>query len=286
MDNLFGDLEALGLGKTDNVEIFEETKETEQTSAKKEEHSVIEHKEEDFLFEKTMTCPVCQKSFKTKQVRVGKPRFIGTDSDLRPRFENVDTVKYDAVTCLHCGYSALMRNFNSITTRQIKEVKDNICKTFKGMENEAGSYSYEFAIQRYKLALYTGVVSHAKLSDRAFICLKLAWLYRGQIETLSKDTPNYDKVARDFAINELIFTKKAYEGFMMAITKEMPPFCGMDDITVNYMLSDLGRRCQDYENAERFGYSVISSKTATAKLKEKARVEIDLIKKCKESFNK
>lgn len=286
MDNLSFDLESLGLGKINALDIFEEEKEDDSSKRKKEEQAKPENKEEDFLFEKTMTCPVCQKSFKTKQVKIGKPRFIATDSDLRPRYENIDTVKYDVVVCLHCGYADLMRNFNSISARQAKDVKENIGKTFKGMTNEAGIYSYQAAILRYNLALYTGVVSHSKLSDRAYICLKLAWLYRGQIESLSKDTPDYDKVAREYAINELIFTKKAYEGFMKALIKEMPPLCNMDDITINYMMADLGRRCQDYENAERFAFSVIGSKTASAKIKEKARVELDLIKKDKESFKK
>lgn len=279
------DLESLGLGKINSVDIFEEEKE-EAVKEKQQETVSTGPKEEDFLFEKTITCPVCQKSFRTKQVKIGKPRFVGTDSDLRPRYENIDTVKYDAVVCLHCGYSGLMRNYNSISARQIKDVKENISKTFKGMVNENGPYSYPLAIQRYNLALYSSVVMHSKLSERAFICLKLAWLYRGFIESLSKDAPDFEKTAREYAINELLFTKKAYEGFMKAIIKEMPPICGMDEITVNYMMADLGRRCQDYDNAERFAYDVIASRTASAKIKEKAREEMAMIKKDKESFTK
>ena len=279
------DLEALGLGKINSVDIFEEDKE-ECVQEKREEHAVAEHNEEDFLFDKTITCPVCQKAFKTKQIKIGKPRFVGTDSDLRPRYENIDTVKYDAVVCLHCGYAGLMRNFNSISARQIKEVREKIGKTFKGMTVDNGPYSYQIAVQRYNLALYSGVVMHAKVSERAYICLKLAWLYRGMIENLSKDTPDFEKTARDYAIQELIFTKKAYEGFLMAIAKEMPPICNMDENTINYMVSDLGRKCQDYDSAEKLAYAVIASRTATAKLKEKARIEIDMIKKDRERHNK
>jgi len=205
---------------------------------------------------------------------------------LRPRYEGVDTVKYDAVVCLHCGYAELMRNFNSISSRQIKDVKDNICNTFKGITNDIGEYPYPVALQRYKLALYNGVVKHSKLSERAFICLKIAWLYRAQLESLPKDTIDYAKVARELAINELMFTKNAYEGFYKAISKEMPPICGMDETTVNYMLSDLARRCQDYENAERFAFAVVGDRTASAKIKEKARVELQIIKKEKASSNK
>jgi len=286
MDNLLFGLEELGIKKTNGVDIFQEEKGDNRPKTKIEEPTTSEQKEVDYIFEKTMTCPVCDKSFKTKQVKIGKARFISTDSDLRPRFEGIDTVKYDAVVCLHCGYAELMRNFNSVTSRQIKDVKENICSTFKGITNEIGEYSYPVALQRYKLALYNGVVKHSKLSERAFICLKIAWLYRAQIESLPKDMEDYAKVAREYAINELMFTKNAYEGFFKAIEKEMPPICGMDDTTVNYMLSDLARRCQDYENAERFAFAVIGSRSASAKIKEKARAELEIIKKEKASSNK
>jgi len=286
MDNLLFGLEELGITKTSGVDIFQEEKGDNRPKEKIEEAITPGQKESDFIFEKTMTCPVCDKSFKTKQVKIGKPRFIGTDTDLRPRFEGVDTVKYDAVVCLHCGYSEVMRNFTNISSRQIKDVKENICSTFKGITNELGEYSYPIALQRYKLTLYNGVVKHSKLSERAFLCLKIAWLYRAQIESLSKDSVDYAKVAREYAINELMFTKNAYEGFFKAIEKEMPPICGMDDTTVNYMLSDLARRCQDYENAEKFAFAVLGSRAASAKIKEKARAELEIIKKEKASSNK
>jgi len=52
------------------------------------------------------------------------------------------------------------------------------------------------------------------------------------------------------------------------------------------MLSDLARRCQDYENAEKFAFSVIGARSASAKIKEKARAELLIIKKEKASSNK
>ena len=37
-------------------------------------------KETDYIFDKTIKCDVCGKEFKTKQVRTGKARFVGTDA--------------------------------------------------------------------------------------------------------------------------------------------------------------------------------------------------------------
>lgn len=283
MDNMFSGLEELGLSNS-NMDLFGEEEEKHQSEIDKEKDKIEmpEFDENDYIFDKTMTCPVCNKSFKTKQVKIGKPRFAGTDTDLRPVYQGIDTVKYDTVVCLHCGYAALMRNFDSISPRQAKNIKENISKNFKGIAQGVGPYSYDIALQRSKLALYNSVVKQAKLSDRAYLCLKIAWLYRGALLNLDKNTPDYDKVAKEFAINELQFTKNAYDGFMKAIAKEMPPIAGMDEVTINYLMSDLGRRCHDYDNAEKFAFGVIGSRTAPAKVKEKARVEIEMIKKDKE----
>ena len=48
-------------------------------------------KETDYIFDKTIKCDVCGKEFKTKQVRTGKARFIGTDDILKPLYEGIDT---------------------------------------------------------------------------------------------------------------------------------------------------------------------------------------------------
>ena len=277
MDNIFSDLASLGLGGIGKTSIFEDE---EKESAVKEEVKVeTTVNEEDFIFDKTLTCPVCSKTFKTKQVKTGKPRFVGTDTDLRPRYEGIDTIKYDAAVCLHCGYGALVRNFTGVTVKQAKEVKTQISANFKGLVNEPGAYSYDAAIQRYKMALLTAMVIHSKTSERAYVCLKLAWMYRGMRESLDKDSADYAKIAKDCAINELSFTKNAYDGFTMALAKEMPPICGMDENTLNYMMSDLARRCQDYENAEKYAYAIVSSRTVQVKLKERARDQVALIRK-------
>ena len=60
-------------------------------------------KETDYIFDKTIKCDVCGKEFKTKQVRTGKARFIGTDDILKPLYEGIDTCKYDIIMCPHCG---------------------------------------------------------------------------------------------------------------------------------------------------------------------------------------
>ena len=74
-------------------------------------------KETDYIFDKTIKCDVCGKEFKTKQVRTGKARFIGTDDILKPLYEGIDTCKYDIIMCPHCGYAASLRLFGHHTEK-------------------------------------------------------------------------------------------------------------------------------------------------------------------------
>ena len=50
------------------------------------------------------------------------------DSDLRPKYQAMDSLKYDAVVCPNCGYAALNRFFNYMTDAQAKLIKANMVK--------------------------------------------------------------------------------------------------------------------------------------------------------------
>jgi len=86
-------------------------------------------------------------------VKIGKAKLIGTDLDLRPKYEIVDSLKYDVILCPHCGYAAMARFFQYITGPQAKLVRVNISQAFKNVEPKGDIYTYEEAIERYKLAL-------------------------------------------------------------------------------------------------------------------------------------
>ena len=67
--------------------------------------------EEEHIFDKTFTCPVCDQEFKTKMVKAGKVKLMDLDSDLRPMYQHMDPLKYDAIVCPNCGFAALNRFF-------------------------------------------------------------------------------------------------------------------------------------------------------------------------------
>ena len=265
MANIFSGLEALGLGGLSGMKLFEKEKKEEEKEAKP-----VEVKESDLIFEKTFICKVCDKEFKTKMVRTGKAKLLSQDSDLRPKYQTVDMLKYDAVVCPYCGYGALNRFFNSLSDVQTKLVKANICANFKGLKEGEEILTYDEAIVRHKLVLVNAVVKRAKASEKAYTCLKLAWLLRGKAETLPEDTPNLAQVKKELDEQEKEYIENAYTGFMEAFSKEQFPMCGMDEVTLTYLVADLARQIGKYDEALRMVARVLMIKNVSDRIKQKA----------------
>lgn len=278
--SIFSGLESLGLSKLKDVDLYEADKDTKEEQERKKQQTAEKPKlkETDILFDKTYTCPVCDNEFKAKTVRTGKVKLMTADTDLRPKYQMVDALKYDAIACPKCGYAALNRFFTYMTSGQSKLIRENISASFKGLDESMEVYSYDDAIARHKLALVNTVVKRGKISERAYTCLKLAWLYRGKAETLPKDTKDYDKVMEELKKEEDELISNAHEGFSTAFMKEQFPICGMDEMTATYLLADLARRSGKPEEANRWISRVITSRSASDRIKNKARELKELIK--------
>lgn len=268
MANLFDGLESMGLGKLSNIDVYESEETKKQGNSKSAQPQVTEA---DLIFDKTYKCPVCDKEFKSKTVKTGKVKLISADTDLRPKYQLVDSLKYDVIACPNCGYAALNRFFSYMTNAQAKLIKANISESFKGAPAEGDVLSYDEAITKHKLALINTIVKKGKLSEKAYTCLKTAWLLRGKRENLPQTTPDYDNVVKELSMSEHEFLLNAYEGFSEAFSKELFPMCGMDENTVTYLLADLARRVGKVDEAMRYVSKVIVSRDANERIKEKAR---------------
>lgn len=268
MGNIFAGLESFGLKNVDDVDVFQGNG-NEKGDGAKENEQKKEVTEEDLIFEKHYTCPVCENEFKSKMVRTGKVRLAGADSDLRPRYQGVDSLKYDAILCPKCGYAALNRYFSFVMAGQAKNIREKISTNFKYQPEEGKIYSYDDAIARHKMALLNTVVKGGKNSERAYTCLKLAWLCRGKREQLMQG--DYTKEE----ITELVSEEKdllinAFEGFEVAFSKEDFPMCGMDQYTMMYLLADMARRVGRVDEAKRYVSKVLVARDAQQRIKDKA----------------
>jgi len=270
MAGLLSGLDKLGLGKLEGMDLFEE--QTEQVTATPEKKPVKpQFNEEEVLFDKTYECPVCYGTIKERTLRTGKVKLLHTDMDLRPVYENMEPLKYDVITCPHCGYAVLSRYFQGLTSGQIKEVKEKISKSFKSSDEKKLIYTYEEAIERYKLCLVNTIVKHGKASEKAYICLKAGWLVRSMMENMDPDDADYDKKRQSAKAQEKEFLRNALEGFIAARQSESYPMCGMDEITVEYLIAVLAMEFEKYDVAAKLITQIIVSPSANSRVKDKAR---------------
>ena len=266
MAGIFSGLESLGLGNLAGAELFEKEKPKEEA-----QKGPVIPEEKDLILDKTVECPICEMKFTTKMMKSGKAKLLGTDLDLRTKYEGLDATKYDAVRCSHCGFSALSRYFVRLTPTQTKMIKENICSRVKITESGDEIYSYEEAIERYKLTLACAVVKQAKASEKGYICLKSAWLLRGYAEKLEADGELTAKKKAELQAEEMEYLKNAYEGFAAARASENFPVAGMDEMTVDYLLAVLAFEIGNIQVASSMISRVLTAPGAGQRMKDKAR---------------
>lgn len=278
MGDMFSDLEQMGFGSIDidDEALFGTEKpaaaDKNVAQEKGQDEKSDKEYEKEALFDKKYECPICDEIFSQKTVRMGKTRLLSTDTDLRHKFKYFDPNKYDIIACPKCGYAAMgQKSFDSISSLQRKLLKEQVQANFKGLPAVGELFSYEDAIVRFKLALYSSIVKKSKNSERAYLCLKIAWLYRGKREDMPVAEEGYDEKQRKCKEEEEAYLQKAYNGFGAAVQAEMFPICGMDEMTFNYLYADLARRTGDMDMAKRMLGTILASKSATTALKEKAR---------------
>lgn len=267
--SLLSGLDVFGLGNLEDKEVFEKKEESKKEAKGAQQH--VEIKEEDLLFDKTYECPICDHEFKVRTVRAGKAKLLGTDLDLRPKYEGIDMIKYDTVVCSSCGYASLSRYFKFMTSVQSKLIRANICANFKGRNEDGEIYTYEQALERYKLVLANAIVKRAKPSEKAYICLKSAWILRGMQEQLDQNEQSYLFKKATLEKQEKEYLENALDGFLAARQSEAFPMCGMDESTVDYLIAVLAMNMEQYDVSMKIIGNMISSSQVNARTKDKVR---------------
>ncbi|ADL50450.1 DUF2225 domain-containing protein [Clostridium cellulovorans] len=214
------------------------------------------------LYDKTIDCPVCEARFKARTVKKEGSRIKKQESDFFVEYYPINKYFYEVVVCPSCGYSALNVDFNSVREYQFQKIFDNITHKWKE-KHFPPIYDVDIAIERYKLALVTSMVCEGKSSQKAMLCLRLAWMYR---------------IKNDGA-KEKAFLSKALDGFLNCYYEEsVYPIYSMDRYSLCYLIGELYRRLDKPEEALRWLGEVIVSTQTKYTLKEKARAQRDLIK--------
>lgn len=287
---LFSGLEKFGI-KTDNLTSVYEDKEqkAKAEAAEKAAKEAEEFKEENCLFAKTYECPVCDGKFSFLSVKSSKLRSVGQADDLRPLYKDFEPLKYDAVVCPSCGYGATSKFFQACMPTHRKRLRAGVQTNFHGIHVSTDKVDYDEALDRYKLALLSDVVADVKPSRKAYTCLKMKWLISSRLES-EKDTMSPEKIAACIE-DEKECIENAYQGFAQAYSSESFPICGMDEITLSYLLASLAFKLGNYQDALKYVTPIITNRNISNRIKDKALVlkdnirehrdnpELDIVKK-------
>ncbi len=261
MDNLFSDIKSFGINKIPNM-YFESTQESVDKPTVWNEGEASE-----YIFEVEVTCPVCEKVFKTSKLKSKRAKLENIDSDLRPVYNVVDAVAYDTISCTHCRYTGSNTNFKNVMEKHVDLLINGIANNITKNEHTM-VYSYSYAIDRYKLAVLSSVIKEGPASERAFYYMKMAWLYRSL----------NDKV------REYYYLEQSYEGYCKAFNEEDFPIMGNDEHTFKLITGDIARKIGRYEESKKWIGSLLVDRTINDRIKARAQdIKELLVKDLKKS---
>lgn len=242
--------------------------------------------DEDYIFDKKMTCVVCDKPFTTKILKSNRARRLESDADLRPRYENIDTLKYGICSCPNCGYSAMHSAFSHVSSRQINNIKEQVCVHFLPEDRSSWtSYTYDQAIRMHAMALQCAEAKMAKNGEKAYLHMLMAWLYREKQKEAEQITIDELRVqeTENCRVQADEHYLAAFEGFQQAMMNEMFPIAGLNQPTLEYIIAYMAFYFGKLEVSAKLIGSVLTTSSASRNVKDRAlELKSEIIKLLKE----
>ena len=186
---------------------------------------------ETILYDKSTSCPICERSFTSKKVRSRKLKIQEKHDDLNLVYQDLEPLYYQIFVCPHCGYSGTEGAFEDITLLQKRSFDEHIRYKWKSREY-GGTRTPEEAEACFKLAILVAQVTKKSKSYLGGLCLRLGWLYRGM------KNPKEDE-----------FLRHALAHFQDAYQTERLDQAFIDEITMAYLIGELNRRFGNYRES-------------------------------------
>jgi len=187
-------------------------------------------------YDKNISCPMCETSYKTRKIRTRFSNPHQIDADFCPHYKNPETnpLYYLINVCPQCGYSFNEQFSENFSDKAKATIWDKICKSWKQLDFTK-SRTFKQAVDSYKLAIYCAEYKEEKPEVLGGICLRLAWLYRGE-----KDIEQ-----------EKRFLQLALKKYDEAFLKSDSLGENMSESTLLYMIGELNRRLGNHTEAIR-----------------------------------
>ena len=218
------------------------------------------------LYDKTIECPVCGKSYTSKKLRSRFLRIEMVDSDFFTKYKDaaLNPLYYEVSVCPHCGFAIVETFSKKLSVAAKSNFETKVSANWKNERDFSNVRTVKESIEAFKLAIISGTVIEEKNIVLAGVCLRLAWLYR--IEENAEQENRFIQ----FALEKYI---KAYE---------LGEFVGtqMTEMRLLYLIGELYRRLNNRDGAIKYFSKVIShkNKSIETKLVEMAREQWYLTK--------
>ena len=217
---------------------------------------------DDNLYNKELVCPVCSKKFNVTKVKIKACKVDRRDTDFCVFYQGINPLFYDAWVCENCGYAAQADKFLNISGKEADILLKKLAPKWKKRSFE-GERSGDAAIEAFKLVLYNHQLRGLRASELAKVCMRIAWLYR-----IQEDAKEHD------------FIKFALKYYLETYENERFPVDKLDENTCMYIIGELNRRANNYEEAVKWLSRLISSPEARRNpaLIEAARDQYQLVR--------
>ncbi len=216
---------------------------------------------QEMIYEKDYECPMCKHNIRQKMVKASKNKLLEVEFDLNAQYEKVNPLYYEMVVCEMCGFAQLNKREEMPTLAEAKLINEKICNNFKGRKYSK-YYTAQDAIDRYKLGLLNAIVRNATEGEKAYIALKLGWVYRGIGNV----------------VEEKRFLGEALKSFLNAYQKESFPIFELQEEVVCYLIAALSYRLEDYKQAGKWIQVTLKMEGISPKLRERCFTLKEMIK--------
>lgn len=192
------------------------------------------------LYQIKVTCIQCENEFSTSRVRPSFKRAVRTDSDFCAYYQKENPDYYVVRVCPSCGFASTENSLDRLTDLQRAKFEEAIGSRFS-KRNFGGHRDWAIALETYKLGLLCAQTVGEKERIIASLLHHIAWLYR------YKNNQEQEKRFLQYSLESYIHVYEN-EG------------AGDSDARLMYLIGELHRRVENYNEAVKWFSRVINDK--------------------------
>ncbi|MGI6404571.1 MAG: DUF2225 domain-containing protein [Oscillospiraceae bacterium] len=223
----------------------------------------------DCLYLDTITCPLCDNSFKQLSVISTKLRRESTDPDLRVRYKDIEPLHYEIVTCPSCLFSAQGDSFSTVS----KGLWSSVFQAVSPYSRE--KFKLKTGDQRDSFTVFAGyylaLICAPHCFDEHQVITGSLWQKLSRIYHDCGDETMV-RYAVQQALKEFTY---AYEHYT---------FNDRKDEQICFIIGDLHQKLGDLDQARNFFFQVKSNRAGTPLMRRQADIRLEEIREMRQQL--